>query len=155
MSNTEKCIGCDWQPNQAEPIANSRYWRADLIENQAYLGRSILSLKRHVERVSDLTAEEWIELKDLINQFEMALTKVLGATSFNWTVLMNDAYKMEDPKPHVHFHLWPRHRNEAVVNEEVFVDPNFAHHYDKNAQHIVSPETFEAISNKIKQELKF
>jgi diadenosine tetraphosphate (Ap4A) HIT family hydrolase len=154
MDNSNQCIECNFEYNPEAKLLDTQYWRVDLSDNQAYLGRSVVSLNRHAGSLSSITLEEWLELKEVINRFETALKRLFHVTAFNWTALMNDAYKRASPQPHVHFHAWPRYREAPVVNGELFSDPNFAHHYDKTAQHSVSDETLFTIRNKITQALK-
>ena len=154
MKNSNHCTVCHFEFSPHTKVFESQYWRVDLSDNQAYLGRSIVSLNRHAENLSELSSEEWQELKTIINRFETALTNIFNTTSFNWTALMNDAYKSPSPQPHVHFHAWPRYRENPKVNNELFSDPNFAHHYNKTAQHRVSAETMGVIHNMITQALK-
>ena len=151
MKNSNCCSVCNFEFSPQTKVYESEYWRVDLSDNQAYLGRSIVSLNRHAENLSELSSQEWQELKAIINRFEKALTSIFNTTSFNWTALMNDAYKSPSPQPDVHFHVWPRYRDAPKVNNELFSDPNFAHHYDKTAERSVSDETMAAIHDKITQ----
>lgn len=118
-------------------IKETGHWKVFLHPNQAYLGYSIVRLRRDAGSLSELTAEEWSGLHDVIVWFESAFRKV-GAEMFNWTCLMNDAYKADSPEPHVHLHVRPRYRKPVSVRGEVFEDPDFAHHYDKTRKKEVS-----------------
>ena len=42
---------------------------------------------------------------------------------------MNNAYKSENPMPHVHFHLRPRYKHPVKINGQTFIDNEFARHY--------------------------
>lgn len=154
MNTSNHCAVCNFEYSPEALLLVTRYWRVDLIDNQAYLGRSIVSLKRHAGSISELAPEEWLELKEIINRIEGALKGLFNATAFNWTALMNDAYKAVSPQPHVHFHVWPRYREATDIHGELFNDPNFTHHYDKTAEHKVSKEMLQTIHDKITLALK-
>ena len=79
----------------------------------------------------------------------MAETK-LGATMFNWSCLMNDAYKSTPPCPHVHLHVRPRYSAPITVGDYTFCDYRFAHHYDNNTKSISSKEIIDLIYQKLK-----
>lgn len=153
MNTSNQCAVCNFKYSPEALLLGTRYWRVDLANNQAYLGRSIVSLNRHAGSLSEVATEEWLELKEIINRIESALKGMFNATAFNWTALMNDAYKAESPQPHVHFHIWPRYREAIDIHGELFNDPNFAHHYDKTAEHKVSEEMLKTIHDKITQAL--
>ncbi len=88
---------------------------------------------RHRESVRELCAEEWLDLKTVMDALERMLAAELGATMFNWSCLLNDAYKADPPHPHLHFHLRPRYRQPLSIADLVYVDHEFAHHYDNPA----------------------
>ena len=108
---------------------------------------TLIILKRECGELSGLTEEETLDLLEIIKKMESSLKKAFGATNFNWTCLMNDEQKKEDPKPQVHLHLLPRYKNKVEFAGEVFIDEVFAHHYDKKKEKIVSAEVLEKISN--------
>tara|TARA_Y100000310_G_scaffold44054_1_gene41161 strand:- start:144 stop:554 length:411 start_codon:yes stop_codon:yes gene_type:complete len=134
-------------------LFETEHWKVILLENQAYLGRAILLHKQAAKNLSELNDKEWQTLHQVIKQLESAIKKAFKAEPFNWTCLMNDAYKENPPKPYVHLHLFPRYRDSVKVKEETFTDPNFAHHYDKAAENIVSEETLKNIAEEIKKHL--
>ena len=77
------------------------------------------------------------------------------ATMFNWSCLMNDAYKHENPHPHLHFHVRPRYKNPININDKVFYDSEFAHHYNNKAVMDISmegaQELFITLKNKVNE----
>lgn len=135
-------------------VASTKYWDIILSDNQYYLGRSILLLKRKCGMLSGLKENETKELCDLIKKMEKGVKKKFGATMFNWTCLMNDAYKSKNPKPQVHVHLMPRYKKKVKFAGEVFEDEVFAHHYDKTKEKRVSKKVLKEIRDKIKEILK-
>lgn len=131
----------------------NKSWKVMLHPNQAYLGYSIIILKRNAGALSKLKKEEWGNLQKVIKKLESAHKKTFNATMFNWTCLLNDAYKKNPPKPHVHFHMRPRYRKKVKINKELFEDLEFAHHYNKKRMNVVSQKTLELMAKRIKKNL--
>jgi diadenosine tetraphosphate (Ap4A) HIT family hydrolase len=118
-------------------IFETEFWEVKLLENQYYLGRSIILLKRDCEKLSSLTEEEFKDLFGIIKKLENSLKNTFGAT---------DSQKEGKEKPQVHLHLWPRYKERVEFAGEVFKDEVFAHHYDKAKEKIVSDEVLEKIA---------
>ena len=134
-------------------IWRGKHWLVRLANDQGYLGRCMVIALRHTENLSDLSTEEWTELHSVIQKLEDIIKADFGAKMFNWTSLMNDAFKSDDPHPHVHFHVWPRYDKDVDVAGEKFIDPNFGHHYDKKHQYKVSAEVRQAIMDRLKEQI--
>ncbi len=132
------CDICSILDSEDYLITETRYWRVVLCENQEYLGRSYVTLKRHSPNLSELTKEEWLDLKTLITTLEAAFKKAFNATYFNWACSMNDAYKHQPAYPHVHWHLRPRYTHEVKFVGMVFKDPEFGHHYTRVKDRILN-----------------
>jgi len=111
-------------------LFNTDFWKVFLSENQSYLGRCIVVLKRHCAHLSELDPSEWDDLQIVVIKLEQLFTQTLGATMFNWTSLMNKAYQSDSPTPHVHLHLRPRFANPVDLKGFTYRDVDFAHHYD-------------------------
>lgn len=103
-------------------LFETKYWVIILANDQYYLGRCILDTKRKVGALRDLTKEEWENLYELIKKLENAVIKIFGAEMFNWSCLMNNAYRLNILKanPHVHFHFKPRYKNAVNFAGEIF-----------------------------------
>ena len=130
-----KCEFCELtEDDKKDILLSSRHWTVFLSKYHLYLGRSVLGLRRHCEALADLTTEEWANLHMVMRRIESAYAIVLGATMFNWTCLMNNAYKAECPIPHVHFHVRPRYKTAPSIANESFPDPNFGHHYQNHPE---------------------
>ena len=69
---------------------------------------------------------------------------------FNWTCLMNNAYQEPSPNPHVHWHFRPRYKHAVNINGVEFNDSEFGHHYSRERNQTVTPETKQKILSKIK-----
>lgn len=131
---------CDWcglsEEDKRYQLFESGSWFVFLADEQDYIGRCILVLKRHCGSLSELTGDEWDELRDLVRKTETCLKTVLGATLCNWSCLMNDFYKKPEPDPHLHIHVRPRYDKPIMLNGRVYTDGEFGHHYspDKSGE---------------------
>lgn len=135
-------------------IYETDFWKVILSTDQAYLGRCIIVLKRDCEKMSNLTSDEWMDFhKNIVQKLESAFKKAFNATMFNWTCLMNNAFKDENPKPRIHWHFRPRYRDNVKFTGKQFQDLEFAHHYDRERKMIVSKDVLEKISEEVKKYL--
>jgi diadenosine tetraphosphate (Ap4A) HIT family hydrolase len=135
-------------------IYETDFWKVVLFPDQAYLGRCVIVLKRDCGEISNLTSDEWMDFhKSIVQKLESAFKKAFNATMFNWTCLMNNAFKAENPKPHVHWHFRPRYREDVKFAGEQFQDLEFAHHYNRERKMIVSKDVLEKISEEVKKYL--
>lgn len=128
-------------------------WVVALNEDQAYLGRSLVVLKRNCDAFSNIKEEEIIDFLNVVKKFEKALKKSFGAEMFNRTLLMNNTYKNNPPNPQVHWHVRPRYRNEVNFSGFKFKDPNFANHYNREAKRYIDEELSFKIIEKIKKNI--
>lgn len=135
------CLFCSasWNPSP-NLLMETHYWQVVLHENQYYLGRCTVVLRRHCPSLSELRVEEWADLKVIIGSLETALRGLFGAEPFNWACLMNGGYRADPPAPHVHFHLWPRYRQAARFRELIFEDNEFGKHYDPGGRRLLPKE---------------
>ena len=126
--------------------------------SQEFIGYSIISSNK--ETLSDLTNEDWIELGILEKELERVCKKLFKATMFNFTCLMNNAYR-DNEKPHVHFHFIPRYKNKFVIFDKPYYDKHFGYNFYKwdlnkfkRQKDIFSKEEKLAIFNMLKEEFK-
>jgi diadenosine tetraphosphate (Ap4A) HIT family hydrolase len=119
-------------------VFESEYWRVTLAREQSYLGRAYVTAREHRASLPELTTDQWLDLKAVMARYEAAVREAFGADLFNWSCLMNDAFKAEQPEPHVHWHVRPRYQTAPVVNGVSYPDPNFAHQHDRQASRLVS-----------------
>lgn len=136
-------------------IFESEFWKVELSGDQLYLGRAYVICKTKRESLSKLTDDEFSDLHTVIKKYESLLKKTFGATLFNWTCLMNHAYREKPYTPQVHFHIRPRYENDVRVGDIVFHDPNFGDHYHLQdiANNRVSEETFAEILKTLRENL--
>ena len=126
----KNCVWCNLsEEDKKYQVFETASWSVFLSDEQDYIGRCILVLKRHCGSLSELTDDEWEELRKLICKVETCLTGVLGATLCNWSCLMNSFYKESEPNPHLHIHVRPRYDEPVMVNGHTYIDSEFGHHY--------------------------
>jgi diadenosine tetraphosphate (Ap4A) HIT family hydrolase len=134
-------------------VIKTKFWRVALERNQAYLGQSFVTLLDHKSSLTELTSEEWDDFREIVKKLEAATTAAFGATHFNWTCLMNEAYSSTPAIPHVHWHIFPRYERPVTVNDVEFTDTEFGRHYQDRRFSVDRP-TLEVVGNKLKQALQ-
>lgn len=117
-------MAMDTRPDPLQ-FYETAHWRVVLNTNQTYLGRSVVLLKRPCGQLADVTDAEFSELLTVIRKLEHVFHSVLGATMFNWSCLMNFAYRDTVPNPQIHWHLVPRYDHTVEFAGRSFSDPNF------------------------------
>lgn len=124
------------------------------VADQTYLGRCVIALKRACPNLSEVTDEETLDFQNnVVKKLEGAISKAFGATLFNWSCLMNYAYRNIPPNPQVHWHLRPRYRETVNFGGESFPDTEFGSHYLRSTERGVSAEMRDSIIRKIKSHL--
>lgn len=147
------CYTCDMKDDR-EIVLETPYWKVILMEQQLYIGRCIVLLKRPCGELSGLDKNEAIDFFEIVKKLENLFKKTFKATMFNWSCSMNDAYKTKPYDSQVHWHFRPRYENPVEINGQVFKDPNFAHHYLRGDFEIkVSKEIQEIINKKLQENL--
>lgn len=131
----------------------TKHWKILLKSDQRYLGSLIIKTKEPRVSLSDITVEEQLDFFVLIKKLENFYSEKIGATMFNYSCLMNNAYR-DGETPHVHYHFRPRYKNPVTVLGQTFTDPNFGEHYlsaslDNNGDIIISDD----IKNYLQEEL--
>ena len=124
--------------------------------SQEFIGYSIISCNK--KSLSDLTNDDWVELGKLEKELERVCKKLFGATMFNFSCLMNNAYR-DNEKPHVHFHFMPRYKNEVNLFNKKYIDKHFGYNFWKwdlnklkRQKDIFTKEEKQEIFNMMKQE---
>jgi diadenosine tetraphosphate (Ap4A) HIT family hydrolase len=116
----QPCTLCDQA--LAPVLAESQYWRLILNLNQNLLGKSFLVLRRHLEVVSNLTPDEWLDLHQQIRIATARLTRAFTPDHFNYAFLQNQ-------DRHIHLHIIPRYAGTREVAGLVFDDVDYPAHY--------------------------
>jgi diadenosine tetraphosphate (Ap4A) HIT family hydrolase len=102
----------------------TEHWKLVLVTDQRYLGRLVIKTKVPREHLPDLTVEEQLDFFVLIKKLESFFVDKIGTTMFNYSCLMNFAYR-DNETPHVHYHFRPRYKNPVMIIGKEFSDPNF------------------------------
>lgn len=151
MTKNADCVICTWTPEEKSYpfIYESRYWRVVLAANQILLGRCVVHLKRHAGDLADLTNEEVLEWLPLVRKLEKAIRISFGASMFNWSCLMNHAFREEKPNPHVHWWAGPRYKQAVLFKEQKFEDTHFGNPFDHDRTLELPEDVHLAIARKI------
>lgn len=148
----DNCVWCNLSEEEKRyQVYETASWSLFLSDEQDYIGRCILVLKRHCGSMSDLTEDEWAELRKLICKAEAGLKTVLGATLCNWSCLMNHFYKESDPDPHLHLHVRPRYDKPVMLNGNTYLDSEFGHHYAMKKSGSIPVEDKEEVFHRLKE----
>lgn len=149
MTNCEICpILATHNDGKDIQIIESRYWRVVLDPNQQFLGKAFVTLLEHKSAISDLSAEQWNDLHDVMRKLEAAIKKAFNPSHYNWSCLMNIA-AMNGQETHVHWHIHPRYSHPVTVNDEAFEDAQWYPRQEKT-DHVVSSKSLQVIADKIK-----
>ena len=146
---------CDWcnlsEEDKRFQVYESRSWSVFLSDDQDYIGRCVLVLKRHCNSMSELTDNEWDELRNLVCKVEACLKAVLGAALCNWSCLMNSFYKEAVPDPHLHIHVRPRYDKPVILNGSTYTDSEFGHHYALHKGGVIPDKDKEEVFIRLKE----
>lgn len=149
------CDICAFTEENENTLLTTPHWIVNLAPKQSFLGRSYVTLVQHQTSLSELSTDEWLDFASVVKQLESSARKAFGATMFNWTCLMNDAYKEPVPHPHVHWHFRPRYSQPITINGVTFEDPDFGLHYrtawDGFQEKLVDSEMLAVIAKKLKE----
>ena len=145
----EVCVSLHFPQKKDYVIAQSEHWRITLAPDQYYLGRCYVTSLRHVRELSRLSADEWMELQSVIRELESAMERQLQATHVTWAFLMNNAYQLENPQPHVHAHVRPRYREQVTVGDVTALDTEFGYHHQRELHRTLLPEQMADITARL------
>lgn len=114
-----------WDPNgkYADAVIKEyKYWVVEVSFRQHTLGCFIIFAKRNIEKISELTTEELIELKNVMNETENSLTNAseFNPDRFNYLQMGNALH-------HLHFHGVPRYETNRRFLEKEWIDESFGH----------------------------
>ncbi len=142
--------------NNVKTVFETPYYKVILMDQQLYLGRCVIVLKRQCGCLSDLNQDEVLDFFELVKKIENLFKKTFDATMFNWCCLMNNAYQVSPAEPQVHWHFRPRYEKSVEIDGHLFKDPNFGHHYLRGVddEKVVSIETLRKINEKLQENLK-
>jgi diadenosine tetraphosphate (Ap4A) HIT family hydrolase len=134
-------------PDLEPKIAESEYWVLILNHSQRFLGACMWVLKRHIESISELTAEEWADLHPQLSRTRQAIIEQFQADHFNYAFLQNQ-------DRHVHMHILPRYAQPRDYLGIRFDDPDYPSHYTVPApSRFLKPEEYVVIVKALQSSL--
>ena len=104
-------------------IAEKDLWSVYLHQNQYYLGRAIIALKRHIEDPTDMAEHEIKNLFDIMRDYKTALKKVTSPDIINYSFLGNRIR-------HVHLHVVPRYSSPRIYENIKCEDASWGNPYN-------------------------
>lgn len=149
----EGCDICQLLAVRNEVIFQTEYWRVTLAPDQAYLGRAYVTLLEHRSSLAELNLLQLMDWHRVVVRYEGMVWLEFGAAVFNWSCLMNNAFQVDNPQPHVHWHVRPRYAQIPSVNGAEFPDASFGHHYDRQRTRLVSPRMLASIGERLRSRL--
>jgi diadenosine tetraphosphate (Ap4A) HIT family hydrolase len=90
--------------------------------NQNFLGKCMIVLRRDEELVTNLSEDEWRELRELIVWLTERLRAAFAPDHFNYAFLQNMDRQ-------VHLHVMPRYASAREFAGETFEDADWPDHY--------------------------
>jgi diadenosine tetraphosphate (Ap4A) HIT family hydrolase len=126
----------------AGEVRSSEHWRVVVNRNQNLLGKTMLVLRRHLERVADLSADEWRDLHEQMAEVTRRLDTAFSPDHYNYAFLQN-------ADRHVHLHVIPRYSFEREFAGIRFEDPDWPGHYLPGREWLAPPETISLISSEL------
>jgi len=115
----------------------SAFWIVVLNRNQNLLGKTMIVLRRRLERVAELTLEEWIDLQAQLIEMTRRLNAAFAPDHYNYAFLQNF-------DPQVHLHVIPRYAASRKLAGSRFDDPDYPDHYS-----VPMPERFLSADERI------
>lgn len=100
----------------------SASWIAVLNRNQNLLGKTMIVLRRRLERVAEVTPAEWADLQVQLVEVTRRLDAAFAPDRYNYAFLQNFARQ-------VHLHVIPRYAGPRELAGSRFEDPDFPDHY--------------------------
>ena len=120
MVSQEECIGCQVANGMIIPVGGLVYadelWIVNHFTTAApILGWLILQPRRHIEALHEMTAEEQLQMAQLMAYVDSAIRSIL-APSKVYVCLFAESAQC----PHIHFHIIPRGTEIEVRGPEIF-----------------------------------
>ena len=134
-------------------IKRYQRWTLLLNQDQRYLGRAVLWLKREggMQRLSDLTLAEFREMRTALREYDRAIREEWRADH------MNDAWLgnfFHEHGGHGHMHLIPRYKEERIVAGVKFVDGRWGKNYTTYEPYRPKEHVFFAIRDALRKRIR-
>jgi len=106
------CVFCDIvQRNAASHVIyEDERFIAILDRYPISIGHTLVMPKKHVERVSDISREDFCAMFARVHSLNRVITSRLGASASH--ISINDGAAANQLIPHVHVHIIPRNEND-------------------------------------------
>lgn len=144
----QACDFCKKDTYKHLRLKENTYWRVELRMQQSYLGWCFIILKRHLEDLIDISAEEREELFSITKDVKKALTEAFQPDKFNYASLGNIS-------SHVHLQVIPRYKEPRQAFGREFTDKFWGQHMlKKDSSFILSDDILMHITNQLKDLLK-
>ena len=105
-ARSKGCAFCSKEVLGSQTIFQGDSASAMLTHKPAVPGHVLIIPSRHVERFDQLTAQELVEMGDMIRKVNAASKKIYGNTGY--LLLQKNGKEAGQSVPHVHFHYLPR-----------------------------------------------
>jgi len=112
-----ECLICEENKNGLW-IKKFKYWNLHVCWFQHTLGTLGILLKRHIEKFSELSKEEFIELYEIIKLSQKALDETFKP---DWYNIHQDCNWFH----HLHFVILPRYKQSREYKGKKYEDKNF------------------------------
>ena len=103
---TQRVAGCELCELSAPTVVDNDKFAVILVDDANYPGFARVIWKDHVREVSDLADEDRLLLNDAVYKLELAVREVMRPLKVNVASLGNVV-------PHLHWHVIPRHADDA------------------------------------------
>ena len=108
-----KCKYCT-EPYNENFIVETQNWYIYIAPQKYSLGRCLVVLKRHHNDMSQLKAQEKIELSEIIKRVEKAILSLYKPQSIIVTSPTDINHKIVIPNAHIHWHLKPVYKDKQI-----------------------------------------
>ncbi len=147
----KNCIFCDVENKLSNSLIYiGKHWKVYLANNQDYIGRLIVTTKEHCCSIDENNKEQILELFEIIKYLKTLLTTKLNSKMFNYCYLMNSFAKKDKSLWHTHIHVIPRTDQPIKINNNIYIDSEYGHHYIPNRDISIADEDREYLVNLLK-----
>jgi diadenosine tetraphosphate (Ap4A) HIT family hydrolase len=153
MSLSRVPVALEYRPSI---LKEYKHWTLLLHERQRYLGRAVVWLARpgQMQRFSDLTHDELLELQTIIREYEHALLEIgWNPDHVNYMMLGNFFHEHGG---HGHMHIVPRYAPRATplaFDGTVFCDDKWGKNCTPETPFVLLPEMFQKLVSVLRTQL--
>lgn len=110
-----ECVFCSKKDVLDCPSLKGEYWQIFANKFPYMDGNVMIVPIRHIEKVEDISNEEWIEFGDVLSRTQKVLSDIFGVDSFN--IGLNIGPESGASISHIHWQVIPRKfKNITVMN---------------------------------------